>query len=141
VYDTVQVPDERMQEAGLNIPPRLPSLQDMEPVGVSCESDVSVTLTVNNTGEPWFVVSVLDVTTLEVELIVEVVLGMAVEFESLNKTVLELFESGSIEKAYCGKTNTAAIETKSRILRSILHDLPYSINKELLYIVQEQCYP
>ncbi|MGI0060369.1 MAG: hypothetical protein ACREBJ_11450, partial [Nitrosotalea sp.] len=64
-----------------------------------------------------------------------------VEFVLLEIAVVELLELGSIEKAYCGKTSTAITERKSRILSSISYYLPHSTNKELMYIVQEQCYP
>ena len=62
-----------------------------------------------------------------------------VEFDSPN-AMLELSCVGPMEKAYCGKTNTVATETKSRTLRSISFYIPNSANKELLHIVQEQCY-
>jgi hypothetical protein len=34
VYVDVQIPDDNVQEAGLNVPPALPSLSDMVPDGV-----------------------------------------------------------------------------------------------------------
>lgn len=46
----------------------------------------------------------------------------------------------SVEKAYCGKTSIVATDTKSRTLRSISLYLLNSANKELLHLVQEQCY-
>lgn len=56
----------------------------------------------------------------------------------VSDTTVEFPES--VEKAYCGKTSIAARETMNRIFRSILIYLPDSQNKELLHIVQEQCY-
>jgi hypothetical protein len=160
VYDTVQVPDERVQDEGLNVPPRLPSLQVTVPAVIVGKVDVSMTLTVNDTEEPCFATPEFDVTVLEVESIVTVVLGtmdefvlsetavlkfalfeISVEIVLLETAVLELLELDSIEKAYCGKTSTAITERKSRILRFISHDSPYAVNKELIHIVQEQCYP
>lgn len=46
----------------------------------------------------------------------------------------------SVEKAYCGKTSIAASEMMNRTFRSILPYILNSSNKELLHIVQEQCY-
>ena len=46
----------------------------------------------------------------------------------------------SVEKAYCGKTSIAASEMMNRTFRSILLYILNSLNKELLHIVQEQCY-
>jgi hypothetical protein len=66
--------------------------------------------------------------------------GTTVEFDVPNDVVPESPEDDPIEKAYWGKISIAAIETKRKILRSILHHLWNSTNKELLYIVQEQCY-
>lgn len=47
VYDVVHVPDVSVQEDVPNTPPTLPSLHVTNPVGVFCEFDVSVTVTVN----------------------------------------------------------------------------------------------
>ena len=33
VYDTIQLPDESMQDDGTNVPPAFPSLHDTVPVG------------------------------------------------------------------------------------------------------------
>ena len=46
----------------------------------------------------------------------------------------------SVEKAYCGKTSIAASEMMNRTFGSILPYILNSSNKELLHIVQEQCY-
>lgn len=78
---------------------------------------------------------------LEVGSITTVVLDKIVELVSLNTTVLELFKLDPTEKAYCGKTSTAITERKRKILRFISHNPPHSTNKELIYVVQEQCYP
>ncbi|MDE1875440.1 MAG: hypothetical protein KGH86_01225 [Thaumarchaeota archaeon] len=87
-------------------------------------------------------ITVLEFVLLETTVLEFTLFGITVlEFVLLETTVLELLEIGSIEKAYCGKTSTAITERKSRILRFISHDSPHSINKELIYIVQEQCHP
>ena len=52
VYDTVQLPDESVQEGELNVPPILPSLHDTVPVGMIVELEPSVTVAVNVACDP-----------------------------------------------------------------------------------------
>jgi hypothetical protein len=49
VYDVVQLPDDKVQKAGLNVPPELASLHVTVPVGMFVELEVSATVTVNVT--------------------------------------------------------------------------------------------
>jgi hypothetical protein len=49
VYDVVQLPDDKVQEAGLNVPPELASLHVTVAVGVVWELYVSFTFTTNVT--------------------------------------------------------------------------------------------
>ena len=67
MYDTVQLPDESVQDGELNMPPVFPSLHDMVPVGVVGELEVSVTVTVNVTWAPEFTVDGFGVTVVVVE--------------------------------------------------------------------------
>jgi hypothetical protein len=46
VYTVVQLPDESVQEVGLNVPPKFPSLHDTMPVGVLGGLELSTTDTV-----------------------------------------------------------------------------------------------
>lgn len=46
VYVILHTPDDKLQEGELSIPPMLPSLQVMIPVGMFCEFVVSVTVAV-----------------------------------------------------------------------------------------------
>jgi hypothetical protein len=55
VYDVVQLPDDNVQEEGLNVPPPLLSFHDIVPTGVLGELDVSVTVAVNVTDDPEFI--------------------------------------------------------------------------------------
>ena len=68
-----------VHEGGLNVPPRLSSLQVTVPEAMVGKFDVSMTLTVNDTGEPWFEVSGFDVIVLDVESITIFGLGTIVE--------------------------------------------------------------
>ena len=49
VYDTMHVPDDRLQKAELNVPPPFPSFQDIEPIGVVGELELSVTVAMSVT--------------------------------------------------------------------------------------------
>ena len=51
VYVVAQLPEDRVQEVGLNVPPLFPSLQDTIPVGIS-ELELPATVTVNMAWEP-----------------------------------------------------------------------------------------
>lgn len=62
VYVTLHTPDCKLQEDELNIPPVLPSSQVMVPVGIFCDTDVSVTVAVIVTCPPDDVVGEDDVT-------------------------------------------------------------------------------
>jgi hypothetical protein len=52
VYVALHVPDDKLQEDELNVPPTFPSLQVIVPVGVFCEFVVSVTVAVTVTCPP-----------------------------------------------------------------------------------------
>ncbi len=54
VYDVVQLPDDNVQEEGLNVPPPLLSFHEIVPTGALGELDVSVTVAVNVMDEPEF---------------------------------------------------------------------------------------
>jgi len=62
----VHEPDIRVQEDGVNVPPPIPSLHDMELVGVFCEFIESVTFAVTVTCPPEDIVDVDDVTMTDV---------------------------------------------------------------------------
>lgn len=59
VYDVVQLPDDNVQEEGLNVPPPLLSFHDIVPVGVLGKFDVSVTVAVNVMDDPEFTIDEL----------------------------------------------------------------------------------
>ncbi len=52
IYVVLHVPDDKLQEDELNVPPTFPSLQVIVPVGVFCEFVVSVTVAVNVSVSP-----------------------------------------------------------------------------------------
>jgi len=52
VYTVVQLPDDIVQEDGLNVPPLFPSLHDTVPVGVVGVVELSATVEVNVTCDP-----------------------------------------------------------------------------------------
>ena len=52
MYETVHTPDDNVQKAGVNVPPAPPSAQDIVPVGVVGELELSATVEVNVTEPP-----------------------------------------------------------------------------------------
>lgn len=80
VYDTVQLPDSSAHMVELNVPPTLPSLHDMVPVGVLGKLDVSVIFTENDIEDPGctvtrFGVIALDVGSIVTTVVVVLILG------------------------------------------------------------------
>ena len=65
VYVVLHTPDDKLQEDEPNVPPVLPSLQDIVPVGIFCEFVVSVTVAVIVTCIPEDMVDVDDVTSTD----------------------------------------------------------------------------
>ena len=66
VYDVWQLPDDKVQEGSLNVPPKPPSLHATVLVGIVGEPEVSFTLTVN-ASEPEDNVAGFGVTVVVVE--------------------------------------------------------------------------
>ncbi|HET7336744.1 MAG TPA: hypothetical protein VFJ23_02505, partial [Candidatus Nitrosotalea sp.] len=88
-----------------------------------------------------------DVDTLELEdvfdedVLDEFVLDVLEDpWDEVEFVTIEVEFPESVEKAYCGKTSIAASEMMNITFRSILPYILNSLNKELLHIVQEQCY-
>ncbi len=67
VYDVIQLPDDSVHAAGLNVPPAPLSLNNMVPVGVMGDAEVSVTVTVNVVGVPGLPTAELGETVTVVE--------------------------------------------------------------------------
>jgi hypothetical protein len=67
VYVDVQIPDDNVQEAGLNVPPALLSLNNSVPDGVVGGLELSTTVTVSVTGVAEFMVDEFGVTIVAVE--------------------------------------------------------------------------
>ena len=67
MYDTVHFPEERVQEVGSNVPPKLLSFHDTMPVGMVGRVEMSDIRTVSCTCDPRETVSTDDVTVLDVK--------------------------------------------------------------------------
>lgn len=67
VYVVVQLPDASVQEDGLNVPPALPLLHNIVPVGEEGELELSAIITVSMVCPPRFIMTGFAVTAIMIE--------------------------------------------------------------------------
>jgi hypothetical protein len=66
-YELVQLPDDKVQDVGLNVPPELLSVNETDPDGICVEFNVSITFTASVNGVLEFKVAELGVIVVPVE--------------------------------------------------------------------------